>query len=173
MVNKTIRSGMGGNLDTVSAMRQLARARSKDPFVRDFALQILRSYGVRSHNYKSEALAIGDYIKNNMRYVRDIDNVERIQDPLLILQDIQAGKGAGDCDDMSLIIATLLLSIGAQPYFRTVRYSGAVGPYNHIYVVLKDHNHKQKSERIVLDAIVKDKQIGYEVPHKSGDDYRV
>ena len=172
-VNKIIRNGLGGNLDTISAMRQLARSRAKEPAIRALAMNIIQQAGVASHNYRDEALAIGRYIQANMRYLRDIDGVEQLQDPMLMLQSLQKGNAMGDCDDMSLMIATLLISIGAQPYFRTVRYKGAMGPYNHIYVVCYDNNHKQKSQRIVLDAIVKDKPMGYEIPHASGDEYRV
>lgn len=154
-------------------MRQLARSRAKEPAIRALAMNIIQQAGVASHNYRDEALAIGRYIQANMRYLRDIDGVEQLQDPMLMLQSLQKGNAMGDCDDMSLMIATLLISIGAQPYFRTVRYKGAMGPYNHIYVVCYDNNHKQKSQRIVLDAIVKDKPMGYEIPHASGDEYRV
>lgn len=170
-VNKKIRSGFGGNLDTITAMRQLARSRAKEVGVRELALSIIRN--IPSHNYRDEALAIGQYVQANVRYVRDIDNVEQLQDPLLMIQDLQNGRAAGDCDDMALLIATLLLSIGAQPYFRTVRYQSAGGPYNHIYVVVYENNHKSARQRVVLDAIVKDQPIGYEIPHKSGDEHRV
>lgn len=168
-----IRNGLGGNMDTVSIMKNLARKRSKEPVVRDLALNILRSYGITSHQYLNECMAIGDYVKNNVRYLRDIDNVERLEDPLLMIQNLAKGTAAGDCDDMSLLIATLLLSIGAQPFFRVVRYQGKHGPYNHIYVVCYERNGKTKPKRVVLDAIVKDKPIGYEVPHTSGEDFKV
>lgn len=147
--------------------------RSKEPAIRELALSILRDYRIPSHQYLNECAAIGDYIKNNMRYVRDIDNVERLQDPLLILQDLQRGVAAGDCDDMSLMIATLLLSIGAQPYYRVVRYQGHNGPYQHIYVVCKERNGQTQPKRLVLDAIIKNQPIGYEVPHSSGTDFKV
>lgn len=154
-------------------MRQLARSRAKEPAIRSLALSIIRNAGVASHNYRDEALAIGRYIQANMRYVRDIDGVEQLQDPMLMLKNLATGTAMGDCDDMSLMIATLLISIGAQPYFRTVRYKGNFGPYNHIYVVVYDGNHKQKAQRIVLDGIIKDQPMGYEIPHASGDEYRV
>lgn len=170
--NLKIRNGLAGNMDTVSVMQTLARLRSKEPSIRAAALSIFRSYGVKSHDYLNECRAIGEFIKRNVRYVRDIENVERIQDPLLMLQDLNNGTAAGDCDDMALMIATLLLSVGAQPYFRVVRYQGNHGPYAHIYVVCYDRNGRGTSQRIVLDAIVKDKPIGYEVPHSSGEDIR-
>lgn len=168
-----IRNGFGGNLDTVSQMRLLARKRAGDPRVREAALAILRAAGTSSHDYLSEALAVGDYVKSRVSYVRDPDNIEHLQDPVLMLRDIDAGRAAGDCDDMSLLIATLLLSIGCQPWFRTVRYSGSTGAYNHIYVVAYEGNYHQPKRRVVLDAILKDRPIGSEIPHTSGDEYKV
>jgi len=67
----------------------------------------------------------------------------------------------------------LLLSVGCQPYFRTVRYQGNFGPYNHIYVVVYEGNYHSPKNRVVLDAILKDKPIGSELPHASGDEHKV
>lgn len=141
--------------------------------MREFALQILRNAGISSHDYGREALAIGDFVKRNVTYRRDPEGTEHLIDPLLMIQDIQQGRAEGDCDDMSLLIATLLISIGCQPYFRTVRYEGRFGSFNHVYVVVYDRNGKSKSQRIVLDAIIKDKPIGFEIGHASGQEHAV
>lgn len=166
-----IPNGLAGNLSTVDKMKVLARARASELAVREFTLGVLRQYGIGSHDYINEARAIGDYVKNNVVYRRDPEGVEQLLDPLLMIQDIQQNRAAGDCDDMALLIATMLLSVGCQPYFRTVRYNGTWGPYNHIYVVVYDRNSRGPSSRLAIDAIVKDRPIGYEVPHASGQEH--
>jgi hypothetical protein len=90
-----------------------------------------------------------------------------------MIQDLQQNRAAGDCDDMALLIATLILAIGGQPYFRTVRYRGNGGPFNHIYVVVYDANYQGGKVRLPIDAIVKDQPIGYEMPHASGQEFEV
>ena len=170
---KNIGDGLKGNLDTIKFMKKVARIRVSDPIIRKLALNILLKYRVPSNYYVDEALAIGDYVKEKVRYVRDPDGVEYLQDPVDMVKNIRDGTAQGDCDDMALLAATLLLSIGHQPYFRAVRYAGSFGNFNHIYVVDYDRNPYKQKLRIVLDCILKDKQIGFEIKHSSGEEYEV
>lgn len=165
-----VSDGEKGNRETVDLMKKVARLRSGHPLVRKLALNILNYNGIPSNHYVDEALAIGDFVKKNVRYVRDPDNIEYLQDPENLIKDIQKGEAQGDCDDMALLIASLLLSIGHQPFFRCVRYRSNSGNFNHIYVVDYERNKKGPRIRVVLDAIMKDHPIGYEVPHQSGDE---
>lgn len=154
-------------------MQKVARIRSGHPMLRQLASNIVQEYGIKSHHFADEALAIGDYVQRKVRYLRDPDNLEYLQDPLMMVEKIQKGVAQGDCDDMALFVATLLLAIGHQPRFRAVRYEQPMGNYNHIYVVLTEHNPYEKPRRIVLDCIMKDKKIGFEIPHMSGEEYPV
>lgn len=171
--NSKLGFGVQGNLDTIEVMKKVARTRARHPKVRELALRILESHGVKSQDYYDEALAIGRYVKAKVRYVRDINGVEQLHDPLTLIDQIQKGMAHGDCDDMSLLIATLLLSIGHQPYFRIVRYKQGLGSFQHIYVVVYEGNWHQKKKRLVLDAILKREKIGTEVKHVSGKEIRV
>jgi hypothetical protein len=153
-------------------MKKVARERSGHPIVRKLALDIINYYNIDSHYYADEAKAIGTYVQKNVAYVKDPNGIEQLHDPLTMIEQIQRGVARGDCDDMALLVASLLLSIGHSPKFRVVRYESHFGPYNHIYVV--DHtNNKEKKQRVVIDCIIKDKPIGHEIPHKSGKEYPV
>jgi len=165
--------GINGNIDTIKFMKKVARLRSGHPLLRKLATSILLQANIPSMHYVDEALAIGDFVKAHVRYVRDPDDIEYLQDPLDLIKQIEKGEAQGDCDDMSLLTAALLLSIGHQPKFRAVRYRGAMGNYNHIYVVVYERNGAGPETRVVLDCILKNQQIGSEVPHQSGDDYPV
>lgn len=148
-------------------MRSLARERSTDPLVRQLALKILEEGGVGSHDFVKEATALGEFVQKYVRYVRDPDGVEQLHDPTYLIRKIQAGVAQGDCDDQALLLATLLLSIGAQPFFAIVRYKDVTGPFNHIYTVVYDKDWGKPKRRLVLDTILKDREIGFEVPHVS------
>lgn len=161
-------NGADGNLLTVEFMKKVARERSKSPLVRQLACNILKQYKVPSMHYAQEALAIGDWVKKNFRYVRDTRGVETLQDPLTMIDQIQRGNGQGDCDDHALLIATLLLSIGHSPSFRVVKYNKYANSYAHIYVVCYERDKKSPVKRVVLDAIMKTKPTGFEVPHQEG-----
>jgi len=168
-----IGEGKEANLNTVQFMRRVAHARKADPKVRALALWVLNQARVLSHDYLGEARALGDFVKQKIRYVKDCHGVEQIHDPLLMIRQIGEMRAAADCDDQSLLLATLLLSIGHQPYFRIVRYTGKDGPYNHIYVVDYVQVKGKGKKRFVMDPIVKDHPTGFEVKHASGDEIRV
>ena len=142
------------------------------PSVRSKATSILNQYGIASHDYVGEAKAIGHYVQQNVRYVKDANGVEQLTDPLTMIDQMGQGISRGDCDDMALLIATLLLAIGHDPAFRCVRYDSFTGPFNHIYVVDYPVDQKLGKIRVVLDAIVKNQKIGFEVKHMSGSEYK-
>lgn len=167
-----IGKGIKGNLDTLEVMKRVARERAGHPIVRKLALDIINHYKVPSHYYADEARAIGTHIQKCVAYVKDPTGIEQLHDPLTLIEQINRGVARGDCDDMALLVASLLLSIGHKPKFRVVRYESYMGPYNHIYVV-DETNNKEKKQRVVIDCIIKDHPIGYEIPHKSGKEYPI
>jgi len=165
--------GESGNLRTVTLMQQVARARAKDPVIRDCAKEIIRNSKVKDMNYLGEALAIAHWVRHHVRYVRDMAGVEQLHDPLTMLDMIRRGVAQGDCDDVALLIATLLTSVGHSPYFRIIKYDATAPNYSHIYVVVYERNYRDAKKRLVLDGIIKDKDLGYEVPHAVGKEIRV
>lgn len=168
-----IPDGEKGNLLTVEFMKKVARERAKHPLVRQLACNIVKQYKVPSMYYAQEALAIGDWVKKNFRYVRDTNGVETLQDPLTMIDQIQRGNGQGDCDDHALLIATLLLSIGHSPRFKVVKYNKHAASFAHIYVVSYERDKRHPVKKIVLDAIMKTKPIGFEVPHQYGKEIEI
>jgi len=172
--NKKLSRGIFGNIQTIKIMQGVARKRASHPLVRDLALSILLHYQVPSQHYRTEAIAIADYVKRKVRYVRDIKDVETLHDPITMIDQIKRGVAQGDCDDISLLIATLLLSIGHSPYFKAVKYKKNARTFQHIYVVVFERNYgeKEKSET-VLDGILKTKPIGTQVPHAYSKLYKI
>lgn len=172
-ISSPLAGGKQGNLQTVEFMREVAWNRSRLPEIREAALRILASSGCQSHDRVCEALAIGRFVQANVRYVKDPLGVELLTDPVTLLDQISQGTAQGDCDDMSLLIATLLLSIGIRSKFRMARYTGKRGPFQHIYVVVYESNAHRVRRRVVLDAILKDQPIGTEVAQESGEERAV
>ena len=76
--------------------------------VRNLAVQI--TSGVAGKDWRGEVQAIQDWVKSNIRYVRDIRDVETLHTPDVILQ-----IRAGDCDDQSALVAILLKQSVIQP----------------------------------------------------------
>jgi hypothetical protein len=176
---KKLGPGILGNLDTVEVMKKMAREYSRHDLVKRLATNILHYNKIPSHHYLDEARAIGQFVQKHIRYVKDPVGTESLQAPDMMIRMMKdAGYAMGDCDDMALLIAALLMSVGIKPVFRAVKYSENSPSYNHIYVIVYENNISSSDKpgpikRIVLDAIIKDKPIGSEMPHSSGKDFPV
>lgn len=168
---KTIQlaGGREGNLQTVRYMKKEARKASKDIDLRMLAMEIVRRAGCPSHDEVCEAIAIGKWVQRNVRYVKDPNGVEWLMHPTTLLDQISAGRGQGDCDDMAFLTAALLLAIGHSPAFKMVRWTRKNGFFDHIYVVDRARAASGESVLVVIDAILKDRPIGTEVPSQSSE----
>ena len=102
-----VRRGTDGTLTTAKIIGQLIRAGAKDFYVRQKAIEVFRTYGVRPKNRMGEACALFDFVKRNVRYTRDIFRVELLHSARRMLE-----LRAGDCDDMTILLGALLLSTG-------------------------------------------------------------
>jgi len=157
----------------------MAREYSRHDLVKRLTTNILHYKNIPSHHYLDEARAIGEFVRNHVRYVKDPVGTESLQAPDMMIRMMKdAGYTMGDCDDMSLLIAAMLMSVGIKPVFRAVKYRKESPAYNHIYVVVYENNISNSDspgpvKRIVLDAIIKDKPIGAEMPHADGRDFPV
>lgn len=161
--------GRAGNLQTVSIIKKVSRLRSSDPHIRALALKLIEP--VSSQNHLDEAARLAIFVRDTIRYVKDPEGVEMLQDPLYILRDIGEGVAQGDCDDQTLFLATLLKSVGISPKARLVRYKRKDGHYDHIYLVVYERNWGKPLTRLALDPILKRNSVGVEVPHLSGDEF--
>lgn len=106
-------SGTAGVAQSLRYMRQYVNDYKTNIHVREKALELTRH--LLQKDFKGEVRALWDFVKFNIRYVRDINDVETLQSPLKTLE-----YGAGDCDDKSSLLATLLESIGFKTRFRAV-----------------------------------------------------
>jgi hypothetical protein len=171
--------GINGNLETIEVMKKMAREYSRHDLVKRLATNILHYKNINSHHYLDEARAIGEFVKKHIRYVKDPVGTESLQAPDMMIRMMKdVGYAMGDCDDMALLTAALLMSVGIRPRFRAVRYKEGQGNFNHIYVVVYENNVSNSSnpgpiKRLVIDCIVKDQPIGFEIKHASGKEFVV
>ena len=80
---------------------------AKDFWVRQNAIAIFRQYGVPPKHYFGEVAALFEWVKKNIRYTRDIYKVELLHSARRMLQ-----LRAGDCDDMTILLAAMLEATG-------------------------------------------------------------
>jgi len=102
-----IPKGYAGTRKTVDYIVQLIQAGAKDFCVRQRAIDILIRTRVRPKDYLGEIQTLFEWVKNNVRYTRDIHHVELLHSARRMLE-----LRAGDCDDMTILLASMIKSIG-------------------------------------------------------------
>lgn len=111
-------------------MRQLVRAYKKSVPIRQLAFAIIDR--VRGHkNFSAQVRAIHNWVQSNIQYVKDVNGVETLATPTKTLE-----FGKGDCDDQSVLLASLLESIGHPTRFVAIKVK-PFGPFVHVFTETK------------------------------------
>ena len=121
--------GNTGTLVTAGLIARMIQDGAKDFYVRQKAIQIMRLYKVRPKHKLGEVFALFDWVKKNIRYTRDIYRVELLHSARRMLE-----LKAGDCDDMTILLGAMLMSIGFPVRLALVGFRPRKPhAYNHIY----------------------------------------
>lgn len=159
-----VRDGKIGSYDVLAKMIELVRGSVVlDKGLEDFFKTLMHSNGVTSHSNPSQILSlVYDYTKSSIAYIQDVAGAtESIKDARTTLQD-----GFGDCDDLSVFIATWLAMIGLEPSFVLAKFSDEdAAPFNHVYVSVI-----AQGKRYVLDASLASGALNKEVSAASKDE---
>lgn len=102
-----IPKGYAGTRKTVGYIIRLIREGAKDFCVRQKAIDMLFQNAVRPKDYLREIEVLFEWVKNNVRYTRDIYRVELLHSARRMLE-----LRAGDCDDLTVLLGAMLKSIG-------------------------------------------------------------
>ena len=126
-----IPDGKAGTLTALKTMRELARGGKSNPAVFDLSRNIVKK--LPQKDWAKEVSAVYQWVRDNIRYVRDPRNIETLHTPQKILE-----YGQGDCDDQSILLASLLETLGHPARFVAVGF--VPGTYSHVYVETKIGN---------------------------------
>lgn len=107
-------------------MRALVRAFRVNPQLRQAASSII--FTTPQRDQLAEADALFSWVRDSVRYVRDVHEVETLQTPLITWQ-----SRLGDCDDQVTLLASLLESVGYPTRFVAAGYAQP-GIFEHVYL---------------------------------------
>lgn len=125
-----IPKGYAGTLKTVEHIINLVKQGAKDFWVRQTAIDILFANGIPPKDYLGEIETLFEWVKNNVRYTRDIHRVELLHTPRRMLE-----LRAGDCDDMTILLGSMLKSIGHPVRLALVGFNPKKKKlFSHIYL---------------------------------------
>lgn len=126
----------------------------QDPYIQKLISRILSEYNVPARDWDAEAKAVFEWVRSNIRYTRDPEGYELFRKPRRTVQ-----LGIADCDDMTILIGSLLSTIGHVILLRVIGVSS--NRPEHIYVVdLLPPDDPEKA--IALDA-TRSEPMGWEV----------
>ena len=102
-----VAKGRRGTLETAEIIARMIRSGAKDFYVRQKAIEIFRVMRAPAKDRLAEIDALFRWVQRNIRYTRDIFRVELLHTPRRMLE-----LRAGDCDDMTILLGSMLLSTG-------------------------------------------------------------
>lgn len=154
-------SGPAGIDFTLKQMSALTKEGKRDISVRITAAELCRN--LPQKDFFGEILSCFAFVQDNIRYTRDIRDVETLHTAKRILE-----QEYGDCDDKCILLASMLESIGHPTRFVAVGFQP--GEYSHVFVDTVygpdqiGNNGKRQKSWLSLDATEK-KPIGWRPPN--------
>lgn len=142
-----------GAPQTVAVMRRATLDAQRHFAVRKLAESFCEH--LDSKDYASEYLALYQCVLQRCRYMRDPRTVELVKAPYLVAEEVLRGERPNlDCDDMSALIASLVLAVGGNARFvtcafRNVFFNGQ-RQYSHVFAQAQD---PRTGLWIVLDPV--------------------
>jgi transglutaminase-like putative cysteine protease len=162
-----IPAGIGGVQRTLRIMVDVAATFKTDVYIRTLAVYLVGGRIVtlangnqvryplcRPKDYAAELGCIHAFVRDHIRYVRDIDNVETLQTPIQTLNVL-----AGDCDDKAVLFCALAGAIGFPTRFAALAIDG--GPFSHVLAQALLGDQFITAETILTDPPV---ELGWEPP---------
>ena len=122
--------GAAGIVQTAGLMKSMINEAMIDPLIRKQA--VMATQGCERRDFKSKAVAIGEWTRRRIKYVPDPLGHEHLTNPSVIAKAIEQGKVVyGDCDDMTMYVGALGKSIGLPA---TLQVVGRNKHFHHVYV---------------------------------------
>lgn len=114
-------------------MAELTNAAQLDPVTRTLALQLWKGAGERAYAMGS---LVRRFVRSRVGFV--LEPIEMLHPPDWMLHQIRIGQRPyGDCDDMAMIAAALLVAVGIPVRFAAVKPAGEE-EFIHVFVEMFD-----------------------------------
>lgn len=120
-----ISNGVVGIEDTIRAMRELVNRCKSDLNIRQAATSTV--FLTPEKDEWSEAESLFHFVRDHIRYTRDIHGLETLMAPPTVL-----ASRLGDCDDQACLLACMLEAVGYPTRFVVAGYNGQ--DFEHVYV---------------------------------------
>jgi hypothetical protein len=152
--------GGRGTRQTLRLMSKLVREYRASGPIRDTAKNLVEH--LPSQAAHDEVRALFHFVRDEIRYLGDVNEVETIQAP-----DVTLASGQGDCDDKATLLASLLQSIGFKTQFVAVGFSEP-GVFEHVFLRALLGNHMVSLDPTVEGGACSPNYTGEPCPGEMG-----
>ncbi|MEW6775916.1 MAG: transglutaminase-like domain-containing protein [Bdellovibrionota bacterium] len=139
--------GEAGVLETLGRMAMVIWHCSHSTRLAAFARELIGKAGVEAYDGRGEIKALFDWVTKNIRYTRDPYGYEWIQSvvPTLVF-------GHGDCDCHTVLLGSLLMSVGYP--VRLVIVGNSPGNFHHVFLSTEYRGPLGNPIKIDLDSTI-------------------
>lgn len=149
-------TGDSATYRTVDMMSELVRQSAQEWSVRHTATQIVKD--CESKNERCEINRTFNWVREHTRFLRDPYGTEMLHRPIEVLGFIRdEGIAQADCDDLGMVVDSLLMAIGFPVGFRVIS-TRPDGRFSHVYSLVF-----AGGKWWPLDAADRDHPAGWEV----------
>lgn len=153
-------------------MVAFARAYRVNPLIRELSASLIHACPERDDGCEAAALQV--FVRDQVRYTRDVLDVETLQTPLNTLGYLEQPDGTylaadppqakGDCDDKATLLAACLLSVGIGGRFCALGVNGM--HFDHVLTQARIRG-RGTVEYLPLETIVPGVEAGWFPPDAS------
>lgn len=118
--------GSAGTAQTMRAMRELIEQGKRHPEIIRAATAVI--YTTPEKFEAGEACAVFDFVRDTVRYVRDVNGAETLAAPHITL-----ARQLGDCDDQVTLLGAMLEAVGYPTRLVVAAYQGP-SLWEHVYL---------------------------------------
>ena len=154
--------GEAGVDATVEKMSQMAKGiyGARSAKIRALSINVINRAKVADKDYFGMVKAIHNWVRDEIRYVRDPIGQETLSFP----EEMAFNTKAGDCDDKTILEMAMLGSLGIPSY--PVVVGMQPGRYSHVYLhaIIPPGRHRYAGATIAADPIMREWPLGKEAP---------
>ena len=112
--------------DRIEIIRKMIKAGKANPKIRELVSKILHDKSVEEKDWDAEVEAVFEWVRENVRYTRDTEGLDTYTEPLKTVE-----LAIGDCDDLSILLGSMLGAIGYPFKLKVVSMTGS--GWDHVY----------------------------------------
>lgn len=147
----------------ISGIVNLVKQGRSDPHIKAVATEVILQSGVRFGDDIGELRAVYEFVQGRVRYIRDPYGKDVYQSA----EDTLEKYKTGDCEDLTILIASMVLSIGYPVAIKLASIGGEI--WDHIYP-LAGIPPEIPSKWVAMDATIVNGRLGLE-PERVADKF--